>query len=143
MHRVFRQQVLLDARRTGVVQVQLAGLRRFIGLKRANDGVFALVECGLAGFALLQGNQHLMVTGFAVALDLGVLEPGTIHGTANLTEVGSIGELHVHQRAALEVHSEGNTVPEENREQPSNAEDQGEGKKIPLLAQEIDISVTK
>jgi hypothetical protein len=34
-------------------------------------------------------------------------------------------------------------VPEENREQPSNAEDQGEGEKIPLLAQEIDISVTK
>jgi hypothetical protein len=52
-------------------------------------------------------------------------------------------KLHVHQGAPAEIDPEWKPVPEKQREQAGHAEDQGEGKEVPFLAQEIDVRIAE
>ena len=126
-----------------VVQVLLAGGDGISGLQGADDGVLALIERRLAGFLDAQVDQDFVVGGRAEALDAGIVQAGAVHVVANLVEIGRLRELDVDQRAAAEVHTQRNVMPEQHGTDAGDAEDQREGKEIPLLAEEIDIGIAK
>ena len=52
-------------------------------------------------------------------------------------------ELHVNQRAAAEIHTPRDVMPEQHGEHTRDAEDQRKGEKIPLFAQKIYVDVVK
>src|ERR1700737_5574658 len=69
----------------------------------------------------------------AGALDLGV-DGGWI---------GSVRVLHIDQRAAAEVDTQRNAMPERHGKHSGHAEDQREGQEVPLFPEEIDVCVSK
>ena len=64
---------------------------------------------------------------------------GVVDCTTNFVVVGSAGKFHVDQGSALKVDAQRNVMPESDRQDAGDAEDQGEAKEVPLLPQEIDI----
>ena len=142
MHGVLLHQVLLQAGLAGIVQILLAG-GRILGLESTNDRVLTLIERRLAGLLHTEVNQHLVVGGRSVGLDLGIVQSGAVHVRANLVKVRRLRELHVDQGSATELNAQRNMVPEQHGEDSGNAEDQREGKEIPFLAKKVDIGVSK
>ena len=71
------------------------------------------------------------------------MQARAIHVLADLVEVRRLGELHVDQRSAAELHAQRNVVPEQHGADSGDAEDQREGKEIPFLAKKIDVGITK
>src|SRR5450759_2597246 len=57
--------------------------------------------------------------------------------------VGGMGVLDVDQRAAAEVHTQRDTMPERHGTHSRDAEDQREGQEVPLFPEEIDVCVSK
>jgi hypothetical protein len=51
--------------------------------------------------------------------------------------------LHVHERTAAKVDTERNTVPKRDGKKTGYAEDQREGKEIPLFPEKIDVCISK
>src|ERR1019366_1473465 len=57
--------------------------------------------------------------------------------------IGSMRIIHVYQGPAAEVDAQRDPVPERHGKPSSHAEDQREGKEVPLLPKEIDVRVSK
>ena len=66
-----------------------------------------------------------------------------IHLLADLVEVRRLRELHIDQGSPAELNTQRNAMPEEDGRKSGDAEDQREGKEVPLLAKEIDVGITK
>jgi hypothetical protein len=71
------------------------------------------------------------------------MQTGAIKGAADFGVIRLISKLEVHKRAATEINTQRNLVPEEHGEDAGHAEDQREAEEVPLLAQKIDICITK
>ena len=78
----------------------------------------ARVERALIGL-LGQADQHLVVAGHIVVDDGGILDAGCRGSLANLPEVGSLGKLDLHLRAAAEVHAQRHRAAHRRRGAPS------------------------
>ena len=141
MQRVLLHQIQLQAGLTGVVQVLLAGST--LRFERTDNGVLALVERSLAGLLHAEIDQHLIVRCRTEALDARIVQPGLVQLLPDMVEVRRLRELHIDQRAAAKLHAQRNVVPEQHGTDSGDAEDQREGEKVPLLAQEIDIGIAK
>ena len=139
VQRVFAEQVVFEALHAAIVQVLLA--LGGIGLERLDDLVLALVQGLLGGLLDVERDQQFVVGRRAVALDTGVVQPGAVHGLADIVGVGLLRELHIHQRAAAEINAQREVVPEQHGENPRHAEHQREGQEVPLLPQEVDVRI--
>ena len=142
--RIWPAKVVTDGIFANVVQVSVEILLRAgrIGFKCPNDLIFALGYICTRSRALGQVNQDFIGIG-AITLDAGAMDACPVEYRADVILIGLLGKLHIHQRAAPELHSQGDAVPEKHGKQASHAEDQREAQEIPLLAQEIYVCVAK
>src|SRR6185437_14625214 len=72
-----------------------------------------------------------------------VMHPDAIGRAANPSLIRHLLKLQIDERAALEVDPKRQAMPEEQRDQARDAEDQREAQEIPLLPQPVDIYFMK
>src|SRR5205807_9141466 len=87
-----------------------------IGIQGLGDLLSTLVKIGLAGIFLVQRNQLFIVGHRTVALNAGIMQSGMVHGCAKLIIVWRLSEFHPYLGPALEIHTQGNVVPEKHGE---------------------------
>ena len=71
------------------------------------------------------------------------MEAGLVDCGADVVGVGLSGKLDADDGAAAEVDVEREMVPEEDRQQAGNAEDEREAEEIPLLPKPVDFWIMK
>ena len=114
-----------------------------MAFERLNDLGFTLVESLFAGLLNIERNQNFVIRGLSVPLNAGILQPGALNLGVDGGWIGSVRILHVDQRAAAEVYTQRDTMPERHGKHSGHAEDQREGQEVPLFPEEIDVCVSK
>src|ERR1700722_12372227 len=151
MLRVLLHQEVGQRSGANIVQIQLALVgstgRRIVAVQRLHDGVAARLGIRLLHLLLRQGDDHLVARSLpqplAERLDAEIANAGLVHRRTDAVGGRRGVELHVDQRAALEVDAQRNAVPEENRQQAGHTENEREAEEIPFLPQPVDLYVVK
>src|ERR1700722_2265155 len=151
MLRVLLHQEVGQRSGANIVQIQLALVRstgrRIIAVQRLHNGVAAPLGIRLLHLLLRQGDDHLvarrLAQPLAERLDAEIANASLVHRRTDAIGRRRSVELHVDQRAALEVDAQRNAVPEENGQQASHTENEREAEEIPLLPQPVDLYVVK
>src|ERR1019366_1410293 len=77
------------------------------------------------------------------ALDIGVAQVLTIQLVPNRVNIGSLGKLHVHQRAPTEINPVNQTPVSYDRNDPNEGQSQRKTDEIPLYSHPVNLRFVK
>src|ERR1700723_1469979 len=128
MLRVGLLQKLGQGSLAGVIQIELALVGRpgagVVCVQRLHNGLPSGIEGRLLGFFLRQRDSYLLLRRRSVGLDAAVMDAGAVHRLADPVGVWRLLELNIDQCAAAKVDSQLDAMPEEDRKDSGNTEDQ-------------------
>src|SRR5262249_29695761 len=135
-----------DIEDAAVVEVFFAFGR--VGLERIDDLRFAavnglLVAGGGSGFRQWQIDQELVAAGTAETLNSGVVQADTVHFGPYRIGIRRVRVSHIHQGSATELDAPVDAVPKDHREHASDTETERKRDEVPLLAEKVDVRISK
>ncbi len=118
-----------------------------VGLQRRFDLLAARVEGGLVGL-FGQADEHFAIRRIAEGLNARIFHARRVNGAANGVDVGSLGKLHFHLRAAAKIHAQRNRAADVRHvpahlHDAGHAEDHGKGEEVPFPSQPVHIYAAK